>query len=64
MRPYTCFSIFLHHYPTPLLENGCDVVTLQHQLAHSDIETTRHSLIIWALRFPPSDRAFYKRAQP
>lgn len=31
-------------YATRLLENGCDIVTLQHLLGHRDIETTRQYL--------------------
>jgi integrase/recombinase XerD len=33
-----------HTYATRLLERGCDVVTLQHLLGHSDLETTRQYL--------------------
>jgi len=35
---------FRHTYATRLLEAGCDIVTLQHLMGHSDIETTRQYL--------------------
>lgn len=35
---------FRHTYATRLLEQGCDVVTLQHLMGHSDLETTRQYL--------------------
>jgi integrase len=35
---------FRHSYATRLLESGCDVVTLQHLMGHSDLETTRQYL--------------------
>jgi integrase len=35
---------FRHTYATRLLEAGCDIVTLQNLMGHSDIETTRQYL--------------------
>ena len=35
---------FRHTYGTRLLESGCDIVTVQRLMGHSDIETTRQYL--------------------
>jgi len=35
---------FRHTYATRLLESGCDIVTVQNLMGHSDIETTRQYL--------------------
>ena len=35
---------FRHTYATRLLESGCDIVTVQHLMGHSDIETTMQYL--------------------
>ncbi len=35
---------FRHTYATRLLESGCDIVTVQRLMGHSDIETTRQYL--------------------
>jgi integrase/recombinase XerD len=32
---------FRHTYATRLLEKGCDIVTVQHLMGHSDLDTTR-----------------------
>jgi hypothetical protein len=35
---------FRHTYATRLLESGCDIVTVQKLMGHSDIDTTRQYL--------------------
>ena len=35
---------FRHTYATRLLESGCDIVTVQHLMGHSDLDTTRKYL--------------------
>jgi integrase len=35
---------FHHTYATRLFESGCDIVTVQKLMGHSDIETTRQYL--------------------
>jgi len=35
---------FRHTYATRLLESGCDIVTVQHLMGHSDLDTTRQYL--------------------
>ncbi len=35
---------FRHTYATRLLERGCDIVTVQHLMGHSDLDTTRQYL--------------------
>jgi integrase len=35
---------FRHTYATRLLENGCDIVTVQRLMGHSDLDTTRQYL--------------------
>ena len=41
---YATLHKFRHTYATPLLEGGCDIVTVQHLMGHSDIDTTRQYL--------------------
>jgi len=42
--PNATLHKFRHTYATQLLESGCDIVTLQHLMGHSDLETTRQYL--------------------
>ena len=35
---------FRHTYATRLLESGCDIVTVQRLMGHSDLDTTRQYL--------------------
>lgn len=41
---HTTLHKFRHTYATRLLEDGCDIVTVQHLLGHSDLDTTRKYL--------------------
>jgi integrase len=50
--PNATLHKFRHTYVTRLLESGCDIVTVQKLMGHSDIETTRQYLdpdeaLIW-----------------
>jgi integrase/recombinase XerD len=42
--PHATLHKFRHTYATRLLESGCDIVTVQKLMGHSDIETTRQYL--------------------
>ena len=42
--PNATLHKFRHSYATRLLESGCDIVTVQKLMGHSDIETTRQYL--------------------
>jgi len=42
--PNATLHKFRHTYATRLLESGCDIVTVQKLMGHSDIETTRQYL--------------------
>jgi integrase len=35
---------FRHTYATRLLESGCDIITVQRLMGHSDLDTTRQYL--------------------
>ncbi len=41
-KSVTCLNT--HTYATRLLESGCDIVTVQKLMGHSDIETTQQYL--------------------
>jgi integrase len=42
--PHATLHKFRHTYATRLLESGCDIVTVQKLMGHSDTETTRQYL--------------------
>jgi integrase len=42
--PHATLHKFRHTYATRLLESGCDIVTVQKLMGHSDIETTQQYL--------------------
>jgi integrase/recombinase XerD len=42
--PNTTLHKFRHTYATRLLESGCDIVTVQRLMGHSDLDTTRQYL--------------------
>jgi integrase/recombinase XerD len=42
--PHATLHRFRHTYATRLLEKGCDIVTVQHLMGHSDLDTTRRYL--------------------
>jgi integrase len=42
--PHATLHKFRHTYATRLFESGCDIVTVQKLMGHSDIDTTRQYL--------------------